>query len=106
MRLHIIISIPSLLLLHYDNYLLYHHYYSILSLLIIIITIHNHSLYEGVNHTDKTHQVGKNNFRPPPKVESAIVRIEPRYPRPTVNYQVNETCVNVMDNSVYVDMML
>ena len=26
--------------------------------------------------------VGKNNFRPPPKVESSVVRIEPRQPPP------------------------
>ncbi|XP_012139765.1 putative dimethyladenosine transferase isoform X2 [Megachile rotundata] len=32
-------------------------------------------------------KVGKNNFRPPPKVESNVVRIEPRNPPPPVNYQ-------------------
>lgn len=31
-------------------------------------------------------KVSKSNFRPPPKVESSIVRIEPRNPRPNVNY--------------------
>ena len=30
-------------------------------------------------------QVGKNNFRPPPKVDSSVVRIEPRRPPPPVN---------------------
>ena len=30
-------------------------------------------------------QVGKNNFRPPPKVDSSVVRIEPRHPLPPVN---------------------
>lgn len=30
--------------------------------------------------------VGKNNFRPPPKVESAVVRIEPKNPPPPVNF--------------------
>jgi 18S rRNA (adenine1779-N6/adenine1780-N6)-dimethyltransferase len=29
-------------------------------------------------------QVGKNNFRPPPKVDSSVVRIEPRHPPPPV----------------------
>lgn len=31
-------------------------------------------------------QVGKNNFRPPPKVDSSVVRIEPRHPPPPVNF--------------------
>uniref|UniRef100_A0A224XGI6 rRNA adenine N(6)-methyltransferase n=1 Tax=Panstrongylus lignarius TaxID=156445 RepID=A0A224XGI6_9HEMI len=32
-------------------------------------------------------KVGKNNFRPPPKVESNVVRIEPRNPPPKINYK-------------------
>lgn len=32
-------------------------------------------------------QVGKNNFRPPPKVESSVVRIEPRNPPPPINFK-------------------
>jgi 18S rRNA (adenine1779-N6/adenine1780-N6)-dimethyltransferase len=32
-------------------------------------------------------KVGKNNFRPPPKVESSVVRIEPRNPRPQIDYE-------------------
>nr|CAD7194157.1 unnamed protein product [Timema douglasi] len=32
-------------------------------------------------------KVGKNNFRPPPKVESSVVRIEPRNPPPPVNFK-------------------
>ena len=31
-------------------------------------------------------KVGRNNFRPPPKVESRVVRIEPRNPPPPVNF--------------------
>ena len=31
-------------------------------------------------------KVGKNNFRPPPKVESSFVRIEPKNPPPPINY--------------------
>ena len=31
-------------------------------------------------------KVGKNNFRPPPKVDSRVVRIEPRNPPPPVNF--------------------
>ncbi|KYM83698.1 putative dimethyladenosine transferase [Atta colombica] len=36
---------------------------------------------------DMLMKVGKNNFRPPPKVESNVVRIEPRNPPPPLNYQ-------------------
>lgn len=32
-------------------------------------------------------KVGKNNFRPPPKVESNVVRIQPRNPPPSINYK-------------------
>ena len=35
-------------------------------------------------------QVSKNNFRPPPKVESSVVRIEPRNPPPPINFQVHK----------------
>ena len=31
-------------------------------------------------------KVGRNNFRPPPKVESAVVRLEPRNPPPAINF--------------------
>lgn len=31
-------------------------------------------------------KVGKNNFRPPPKVESSVIRLEPRNPPPPVNF--------------------
>ncbi|CCI40666.1 unnamed protein product [Albugo candida] len=37
---------------------------------------------------DQLIKVGKNNFRPPPKVESRVVRIEPRNPPPPVNFVV------------------
>ncbi|KAK0597197.1 hypothetical protein LWI29_022817 [Acer saccharum] len=42
----------------------------------------NTQLYARVSHLLK---VGKNNFRSPPKVDSSVVRIEPRKPRPEVN---------------------
>ncbi|KAF5741528.1 putative dimethyladenosine transferase [Tripterygium wilfordii] len=42
----------------------------------------NTQLYARVSHLLK---VGKNNFRPPPKVDSSVVRIEPRKPKPQVN---------------------
>ncbi|XP_014673758.1 PREDICTED: probable dimethyladenosine transferase isoform X2 [Priapulus caudatus] len=44
----------------------------------------NTQLLARVDHLMK---VGKNNFRPPPKVESSVVRIEPRNPPPSVNFQ-------------------
>ena len=47
-------------------------------------------------------QVGKNNFRPPPKVESSVVRLEPRNPPPPINFKVSgELCgwaVGLMDS--------
>ncbi len=44
----------------------------------------NTQLLAEVDHIMK---VGKNNFRPPPKVESSVVRIAPRNPPPPVNYE-------------------
>uniref|UniRef100_T1IS59 rRNA adenine N(6)-methyltransferase n=1 Tax=Strigamia maritima TaxID=126957 RepID=T1IS59_STRMM len=44
----------------------------------------NVQLLARVDHLMK---IGKNNFRPPPKVESSIVRIEPRNPPPPINFQ-------------------
>ena len=43
----------------------------------------NTQLLARVDHLLK---VSKNNFRPPPKVESSVVRIEPRNPVPEINY--------------------
>ena len=31
-------------------------------------------------------KVGKNNFKPPPKVESSVVRVTPRVPVPDINF--------------------
>ncbi|XP_059146867.1 probable dimethyladenosine transferase [Physella acuta] len=44
----------------------------------------NTQLLARVDHLIK---VGKNNFRPPPKVESSVVRIEPRNPPPPINFK-------------------
>jgi 18S rRNA (adenine1779-N6/adenine1780-N6)-dimethyltransferase len=44
----------------------------------------NTQLYAKVEHVMK---VGKNNFRPPPKVESSIVRIEPLNPPPPIRFE-------------------
>ena len=43
----------------------------------------NTQLLARVDHLLK---VSKNNFRPPPKVESSVVRIEPRNPVPEIDY--------------------
>jgi 18S rRNA (adenine1779-N6/adenine1780-N6)-dimethyltransferase len=43
----------------------------------------NTQLLSRVSHLLK---VGKNNFKPPPKVESSVVRIEPRHPPVQVNF--------------------
>jgi 18S rRNA (adenine1779-N6/adenine1780-N6)-dimethyltransferase len=43
----------------------------------------NTQLLARVTHVMK---VARNNFRPPPKVESSVVRIEPRNPPPAVNF--------------------
>ncbi|PIA28729.1 hypothetical protein AQUCO_06700033v1 [Aquilegia coerulea] len=44
----------------------------------------NTQLLARISHLLK---VGKNNFRPPPKVDSSVVRIEPRKPLPPVNFK-------------------
>jgi len=33
-------------------------------------------------------QISKHNFRPPPKVESSVVRIKPKNPPPPINFEV------------------
>jgi len=43
----------------------------------------NTQLLAKVTHVLK---VGKNNFRPPPKVESSVVRIKPHNPPPPINF--------------------
>jgi 18S rRNA (adenine1779-N6/adenine1780-N6)-dimethyltransferase len=43
----------------------------------------NVQLLSKISHVMK---VGKNNFRPPPKVESSVVRVEPKNPVPNVDF--------------------
>ena len=31
-------------------------------------------------------KVSKNSFKPPPKVESSVIRMEPKYPPPPINF--------------------
>lgn len=43
----------------------------------------NVQLLARVDHLLK---VSKNSFKPPPKVESSVVRIEPKFPPPPINF--------------------
>lgn len=52
----------------------------------------NTQLLAKVNHLMK---VGKNNFRPPPKVESCVVRIEPKNPPPPINFQEWDAMIKI-----------
>lgn len=47
---------------------------------------------------DQLMKVGRNNFRPPPKVESRVVRIEPRNPPPPVNFVEWDGMVRLLFN--------
>ncbi|KAF2876638.1 dimethyladenosine transferas-like protein [Massariosphaeria phaeospora] len=44
----------------------------------------NVQMWAKVSHVMK---VGRNNFSPPPQVESNVVRIEPRHPRPQLSFE-------------------
>jgi 18S rRNA (adenine1779-N6/adenine1780-N6)-dimethyltransferase len=66
---------------------------------------------------DHIMKVSKNNFRPPPKVESSIVRIEPRNPMPKINFiewdgllricfsRKNKTLANIFKNKSVVKLL-
>ena len=45
--------------------------------------------------TQQLLKVGRNNFNPPPKVESRVCRIEPLNPRPQVNFEEWDGLVNI-----------
>ncbi|DAZ97711.1 TPA: hypothetical protein N0F65_009610 [Lagenidium giganteum] len=47
---------------------------------------------------DQLLKVGRNNFRPPPKVESRVVRIEPKNPPPPVNFTEWDGMIKIMFN--------
>lgn len=55
----------------------------------------NTQLLARVNHLLK---VGRNNFRPPPKVDSSVVRIEPRKPLPPVSFNEWDGLVRICFN--------
>lgn len=44
----------------------------------------NAQMWAKIDHIMK---VGKNNFKPPPLVESSVVRLVPKNPRPQINYE-------------------
>lgn len=66
---------------------------------------------------DLVMKVGKNNFKPPPKVESSVVRIEPRNPPPPINFtewdglvriafsRKNKTLAAIFKNSSVYDLL-
>ena len=56
-----------------------------------------------LSKVDQLMKVGKNNFRPPPKVESRVVRIEPKIPAPDVNFVV---CCLLAINTEHCFMMI
>lgn len=47
---------------------------------------------------DQLLKVGKNNFNPPPKVESRVVRIEPKVPPPPINFMEWDGLVRLLFN--------
>jgi 18S rRNA (adenine1779-N6/adenine1780-N6)-dimethyltransferase len=55
----------------------------------------NTQLLARVDHLMK---VGKNNFRPPPKVESSVVRLEPRNPPPPINFKEWDGLLRILFN--------
>lgn len=44
----------------------------------------NAQMWAKIDHVMK---VGKNNFKPPPLVESSVIRMVPKVPRPQINYE-------------------
>jgi 18S rRNA (adenine1779-N6/adenine1780-N6)-dimethyltransferase len=53
----------------------------------------NAQLYSKIDHIMK---VGKNNFRPPPNVESSVVRIEPLNPPPPIDFNEWDGMVRII----------
>jgi len=74
----------------------------------------NTQLLAKVAHVLK---VGKNNFRPPPKVESSVVRIKPHNPPPPINFlewdglvrlcftRKNKTLAAIFKSNVVIDLL-
>jgi 18S rRNA (adenine1779-N6/adenine1780-N6)-dimethyltransferase len=47
---------------------------------------------------DHVMKVSKNNFRPPPQVESSVVRVEPLWPRPQINLDEYDGLLRIIFN--------
>jgi 18S rRNA (adenine1779-N6/adenine1780-N6)-dimethyltransferase len=43
-------------------------------------------------------KVGRNNFRPPPQVDSAVVKMEPRYPPPPIDFNEWDGMLRILFN--------
>jgi len=41
-------------------------------------------------------KVGKNNFKPPPKVESSVIRLELKSPLPNINFKEWDALLRIM----------
>ncbi|KAL3312649.1 dimethyladenosine transferase [Cichlidogyrus casuarinus] len=44
----------------------------------------------------KLMKIARNSFRPPPKVDSAVVRIEPRFPKPPVSFEEWDSLLRIV----------
>lgn len=53
----------------------------------------NVQLFAKVEHIMK---VGRNNFRPPPQVESSVVRIEPHHPPPAIDFEEWDSLMQIL----------
>ena len=51
-----------------------------------------------LSKVDQLMKVGRNNFRPPPKVESRVVRIEPKVPPPPINFLEWDGLIRIVFN--------
>lgn len=52
----------------------------------------NVQLLARVDHLIK---VSRNSFKPPPKVESSVIRLEPKYPPPPINFTERDGLVRL-----------
>lgn len=43
-------------------------------------------------------KVGRKNFKPPPKVESAVIRIEPKSPFPEIDFEQWDSLLRICFN--------
>lgn len=53
----------------------------------------NAQLYSHITHIMK---ISRNSFRPPPKVDSSVVRIEPFHPRPNIDFEEWDGMIRIL----------